>query len=446
MFTRNSFDVDYDGSSDEDWFDYGSGTQRYAIIQNGWNSPSGDVLANILCDKLTTVKKNNIETSLKSISGADYNYNRFIVRIDSSITDVSALKTWLSNNPINVKYQLATPQVIRIPKKHFGWVRLKDLSWARSNNSGTWNNYLFFTQINGISLDTSNLYIHSFLTTSQPLASADNRTTRTSYNYAYCREDSCLTVSDFLAKYGDDILFFETQDEVQDFTDEAICQAGGTVNGYQLKIPQEYQEVEYIESTETQYIDTGIIPTPNTRLDIGVQILQLWNSKYICGYYRSRSQYYLYTQDGKLQYGWSSPFINTIDFDTNKHTYSLYCDTNTSYLEQDGVIVSRQTRTNQDVPTNNFTLFRGVYNGEVNPQVVPQRLYSTQIRESGILVRDFVPCYRKSDNVIGLYDRVEGKFYTNQGTGTFLKGNNVDSAYTCEVLPNIVISPIVYTM
>jgi hypothetical protein len=29
---------------------------------------------------------------------------------------------------------------------------------------------------------------------------------------------------------------------------------------------------------------------------------------------------------------------------------------------------------------------------------------------------------RKSDNVIGLYDVINGKFYTNSGTGEFIKG------------------------
>lgn len=41
------------------------------------------------------------------------------------------------------------------------------------------------------------------------------------------------------------------------------------------------------------------------------------------------------------------------------------------------------------------------------------------------LVRDFIPCYRKSDGVIGLYDLVNDVFYTNLGTGQFTKGKNI---------------------
>ena len=39
---------------------------------------------------------------------------------------------------------------------------------------------------------------------------------------------------------------------------------------------------------------------------------------------------------------------------------------------------------------------------------------------NGTLVRDFIPCYRNSDNEIGLYDLVNDIFYTNQGLVIYL--------------------------
>jgi len=36
-----------------------------------------------------------------------------------------------------------------------------------------------------------------------------------------------------------------------------------------------------------------------------------------------------------------------------------------------------------------------------------------------------LPCYRKSDNVIGMYDTVGGEFYVNANTtGAFAKGSD----------------------
>ena len=37
------------------------------------------------------------------------------------------------------------------------------------------------------------------------------------------------------------------------------------------------------------------------------------------------------------------------------------------------------------------------------------------------MIRNFYCCYRKSDNVIGLYDKVNGVFYTNQWSWNFTK-------------------------
>ena len=84
-----------------------------------------------------------------------------------------------------------------------------------------------------------------------------------------------------------------------------------------------------------------------------------------------------------------------------------------------------------------------VNDADDHPQA-PMTLYYWKIWDDNNLLRDFVPCYRKSDGVIGLYDRVEGKFYTNKGTGTFLKGNDINNnnngsttqTSTNETLPN----------
>ena len=52
--------------------------------------------------------------------------------------------------------------------------------------------------------------------------------------------------------------------------------------------------------------------------------------------------------------------------------------------------------------------------------------YSFQILNGETVLIDLIPCYRKSDNVAGMYDTVNDVFYTNQGTGTFIVGEEVD--------------------
>lgn len=64
------------------------------------------------------------------------------------------------------------------------------------------------------------------------------------------------------------------------------------------------------------------------------------------------------------------------------------------------------------------------------------KIFSCNIYEDNICIRNFIPCYctttvtdvsnkQCESGTIGMYDLVEGKFYTNQGTGEFLKGKDI---------------------
>ena len=53
-------------------------------------------------------------------------------------------------------------------------------------------------------------------------------------------------------------------------------------------------------------------------------------------------------------------------------------------------------------------------------------LYSLKFwSDPNTLSYDFVPCYRKSDSVAGVYDTINKVFYTNNGSGTFAVGADV---------------------
>ena len=71
----------------------------------------------------------------------------------------------------------------------------------------------------------------------------------------------------------------------------------------------------------------------------------------------------------------------------------------------------------------NLYLFALNQNGAI--QHAAMQLYSCKIYDGDELIRDFVPCYRIADGVIGLYDLVGEQFYTNGGTGVFVKGEVV---------------------
>lgn len=76
--------------------------------------------------------------------------------------------------------------------------------------------------------------------------------------------------------------------------------------------------------------------------------------------------------------------------------------------------------TNYTAPTNVMMLGgNGITGG--NPTIT---FYSVKQYESNVLVHDLVPCYRKADDVIGLYDMVAESFLTPSGTN-IVKGPDV---------------------
>lgn len=95
-----------DGSVDENYYSYGS-NQRFYMNVSDFTSPVITIIANILCNKLITVAKNDLVNTNYAISGSDENGHQILFRIDTSITTVEELKTWLSNNPITIEYELA---------------------------------------------------------------------------------------------------------------------------------------------------------------------------------------------------------------------------------------------------------------------------------------------------------------------------------------------------
>lgn len=53
-------------------------------------------------------------------------------------------------------------------------------------------------------------------------------------------------------------------------------------------------------------------------------------------------------------------------------------------------------------------------------------VYEVEVFHQDSSVVHLIPCYRKADNVIGMYDLVSETFYTSTTSGTFIKGADVN--------------------
>ena len=177
-------------------------------------------------------------------------------------------------------------------------------------------------------------------------------------------------------------------------------------------LPKEYQQVEYIESTGTQYIDTGILTgrfvhdisfsESNGRILMGNSgyATQFWGSSADCTYY---------------------DFYKTITLDTTERRIVEYTNAGTY-----GALSVNGTTKSASSPyavNNTYMLF--AINGSTPTGSPSIKLYEFWAYDNNnVLLLHMIPCYRKEDNVIGLYDLVNGEFHMNEGTGTFNKGQN----------------------
>ena len=209
---------------------------------------------------------------------------------------------------------------------------------------------------------------------------------------------------------------------------------GYTFKGWKYSvIPNEYQEVSYIESDGYEYIDTGLKGTQNSSFDIHFMITSMVNGRGIFGHYAGENGgcFYLYTSgNGNLQYGYNghsnvgSALQANVDYQISSSGNKVTINGNEYSNLSSGNFITAQ----------NLILFNitgGTYTG------LPMRLYSFKLYDNNVLVRNFVPCYRRADNAIGLYDTVDGKFYTNEGTGSFSKGSDVNSSNYSTVITSM---------
>lgn len=210
--------------------------------------------------------------------------------------------------------------------------------------------------------------------------------------------------------------------DIQDYIDL-------TIDDYRDK-RENYQEVEYIQSSWTQYIDSWVVLDTNDKmnwLDMYVKATHTWTGNFMWVY--NWSTY------ATMEVPWSYP--NRLRcFIWNSSTYTdrdvLHSD-NTTYDEVEYIyssslatfIINWTTYTQSRSWSYNtgtrpiFIFWRS--NSSSYEQLLSMKLSKCYIKIWDTLIRDFVPCYRKTDWEIGIWDTVEWKFYWNSGTWTFTK-------------------------
>lgn len=202
----------------------------------------------------------------------------------------------------------------------------------------------------------------------------------------------------------------------------------------EAKLPTDFQRLFYLETTGTvHYVDTDIHPTADTRITalahmtanantyvIGILDTPNWRRFHMAGKWTTTSRHYFaggvggnetqYTSDDRLlvDTGW-----NKLTMDAPNQTLSVN-DGTTYTLGTSGTLPTEST----------LRIFGRASNSESYNVGNPVRIADVAIYESGEKTHEFIPCRRKSDGVLGLYDTVAKQFLVNSGSveGGFLAG------------------------
>lgn len=202
------------------------------------------------------------------------------------------------------------------------------------------------------------------------------------------------------------------------------AEGGGYNDCKKPLLPKEYKQVEYLQSTKTQYIDTNtLINTTRTKYVTRIKIDEVVISS--TAVFGTRKTENIVSEDAafcliknqKFRLDWvkggSLLSNNLINKDTIydieitrgycKLNDEIYTDTNTTSI-------------NVNYP---FYIFNVNNAGNSYSRLYSGRVYYSIIYTDNIKIRHFIPCYRKADYEGGMYDLVTKTFFTNNGTGRF---------------------------
>ena len=191
-------------------------------------------------------------------------------------------------------------------------------------------------------------------------------------------------------------------------------------------LPSGFSQVEYLQSNANQYIDTGFKPNQDTKIDITFESIQPTNEYYNAPFgvrdNGNAKQMFIGLQSNS-ESTWffryeAQAVITSLG---NKYGYNhLVIDKNVYTLNGESY-----TFTYKEFQSDySMYLFGYNYNG-TQDRLFTGKIIRCKIYDNGAIVRDYIPCRRDSDSVLGLYDLVNNTFNENKTTTPFTAGSVV---------------------
>lgn len=204
----------------------------------------------------------------------------------------------------------------------------------------------------------------------------------------------------------------------------ALKKSGGSVG-----LPDGFTAVEYIQTSGSQRIDTGVKSSASVGLSADFCLVDASTIQNLASVYDPYKKYQLMVLAAS---SWGSPdgavwFVcgySAIQYfkkaDTDRHVYHFNADGQYT-VEMDGIQYAKADPSQTTFPADARNLWLFVRNSPSVDGYARMKLYSCAMYDGGRKIRDFKPCL-DADGVPCLYDLISKTAFYNQGRGSFTWG------------------------
>mgnify|MGYP007016782439 CR=1 FL=1 len=185
------------------------------------------------------------------------------------------------------------------------------------------------------------------------------------------------------------------------------------------RLPDGYTEVQYIQSTGTQWVDTGFTPDQDTRIIYDCERLSTVSAEHFFGVRTGTSAkeafcFYIYNSGWRYAY---NNYVSTGKGRPSTGRYLFDANRNVMKINSDLILKGTYAKFKASATATLFSM-RSVNSGI---SYGSHKLFNCKIYNNDSLARDFIPC-TNANGAAGLYDLIGQKFYGNAGTGSFTAG------------------------
>ena len=226
-----------------------------------------------------------------------------------------------------------------------------------------------------------------------------------------------------------------TEEGVLSATASTVYNAGKgiSITKGSRKLPVEYQEIEYIESDGSAIFDTGYLVNPSTVIDMDCIVYESSKADWQFLYGSRSSTYDTATVFGFVVRNYHKGYVPELwisgeqlgtssTFPYNERTILKQNMNELTWYPVSTEVPVTITGTGS-LPTSTTTLaVSGFKDGSTYTFGPKCRIYSLKISDVNGIIRDYVPCYRISDGVVGLYDLINDTFRYSVTSTAFISG------------------------